>query len=192
MSEEIIVIRTGFIVFFYGLLRQRFAVNGLLFHNLLRAVVRRGMEEHSQKVFLLPKHIVRTASHDDAIVCLSHLADHIELGKCQLLIERETVSGGCTGHVQAVDETPRGLFIVVLHGSCGKTIFLSSHSQNFLVIKGVSQTLGNLFADLLSAGAELPSDCDDHWNTAFPKIMGNSPTFRFYHSTFRGKVQVTF
>ena len=115
MGEEVVVIRPGLILLLNGLFRQRGVFNGLFCHNSAYTICHGGVEIYRQKILFLPEHIVRTPAHNDAVICLGHFPNYIELGKGQLLIQGKIFTGGSTGHIKTIDEAAARLFIIVLH-----------------------------------------------------------------------------
>ena len=132
----------------------------LALHDRTDAVVERRVQKDADAARIIPQYPVGTAADDDAVF-LRGLADTLDLGLKDVVLGR-LVLVGIAVHLthQIVEQAVRHFFL----GFCDEfglvTGRTGSHLDEFLIIEGKTQTVGQLFGDVVTAAAELTANRD--------------------------------
>ena len=111
------------------------------------AVLQRRIHKCAQDVLALTQDIVAAAAQNDAGTLGSQLLDDVALQDVDLIGQRHCVAH----HVQAVNQAAAALVLTGGNSFLGQAAFLGCKGNQFLVVKGNAQLIGNGLCNLTAA-----------------------------------------
>ena len=108
------------------------------------------MDEHTQGICSVLRDIVSTASDQDTRLLLNDLFDLLKRLSLHALCER--------AHRDRVQQTVHRFFLIERSHLIKTAVFFRNFQQFFLIIKRISQLLGNLLSDFTAAASILSSN----------------------------------